>query len=289
MGDKSVAPTRRKEMKWDREAEKELGRVPFLVRPLARRKIEERVRAEGRDRVKVVDYRQAESRFHSVAAGKSERELAHMVPRENEPGVPMVVVETCHHELSGCPHPLIDPTSWRTAVERWIAERNVSERLRARVGGDKIFFHHKFRVSISGCPNGCSRPRIADVGLWGTVRPEADPAECRACAACAEVCPDGAVTVADGPPVFNREACLGCERCREACPSGCILLSEPVVRVALGGKLGRHPRLAVDAGEVKTPEELIALLTRLTDDYIQGARPEERFADWHDRTQGGAR
>ena len=273
-------------MKWDQEAEKELGRVPFLVRPLARRKIEERVRAQGRDRVTVSDYRQAENRFHSVAAGKSERELANLIPRDNEAGVPMVVVETCHNELSGCPNPVINTTRWREAVEKWVAEKNISERLRARVPGNKVLFHHKFRVSVSGCPNGCSRPQIADVGLLGTVRPDVDPATCRECGACAEACPDGAINIYGGIPAFDRGLCLGCKACAQVCPAGSIIHSEPSARLKLGGKLGRHPRLAEDAGEVKTPEELVGLLDRLVEDYIQHARPEERFADYHARTGG---
>jgi anaerobic sulfite reductase subunit C len=272
-------------MKWDPEAEKELGRVPFLVRPLARRKIEERVRAEGRDRVTVADYRKAESRFHSVAAGKTERELASMLPRDNEAGVPMVVVETCHADLSGCPNPVISTSRWREAVERWVDGRNVSERLRARVPGDKVLFHHKFRVSISGCPNGCSRPQIADAGLLGAIRPDVDPALCTACGACAEACPDGAITVDDGPPLFDRSRCLGCKRCHQACACGAIMLSEPAARVVLGGKLGRHPRLAADAGVVTGPDALVALLDRMVDDYIKQARPEERFADWYARRE----
>jgi anaerobic sulfite reductase subunit C len=209
--------------------------------------------------------------------------LASMVPRDNEPGVPMVVVETCHNELSGCPNPVIGTAVWRTAVERWVAERNVSERLRARVPGAQVLFHHKFRVSISGCPNGCSRPQIADVGLLGTTRPDVDPALCTACGACAEACPDGAITVDHGPPLFDRTRCLGCKRCSQACACGAILLSGLSARLVLGGKLGRHPRLAVDAGVVDGPDELVRLLDRLADAYIRGAQPGERFSDWYSR------
>ena len=31
--------------------------------------------------------------------------------------------------------------------------------------------HHEFRVSLSACPNACSRPQIVDIGLIGAVTP----------------------------------------------------------------------------------------------------------------------
>jgi dissimilatory sulfite reductase (desulfoviridin) alpha/beta subunit len=31
--------------------------------------------------------------------------------------------------------------------------------------------HHEFRISISDCPNACSRPQITDIGLIGACHP----------------------------------------------------------------------------------------------------------------------
>lgn len=269
---------------WDRDAEKRLKRVPFFMRPLVRRKVEDMVRARGGGRVGLADFSEAEARYRSVAAGRSSGELEQMLPRENSPGVDMLVIENCHNELSGCPNVLINTSDWRRAVEEWAKERNVSERLRAMVKGSRIYFHNKFRVSISGCPNGCSRPQIADVALVGFVRPYLDPENCTACGACAEVCPDEAITVDDGPPVFDLKACQGCTRCRDICPYECIGLSEPGVRIFAGGKLGRHPQLAEYAGEAKNPEEAVGFLEKTVNDYINGAQPGERFADFRLRS-----
>ena len=192
----------------------------------------------------------------------------------------MVIIEVCHHARIHCPNVLIDTTEWQQIVEEWVREQDISARLRRRVGSGMVLHHHKLHIAIAGCPNGCSRPQIAEVGLVGFVRPAVEPAECTACGACARACPDTAITVADGPPVFDTTACQGCVQCRQACPHRCIHLSPPGVRVLLGGKLGRHPRLAQVAGEQFTPSEVIGMLDRVIGDYLSRARAEERFADF---------
>ena len=265
---------------WNPEAEQELARTPFFVRALVRRKVEERVAAAGRTRVTLADFREAEVRHRAVMAGKSEAEAMRMLPRPNEPGVDMVIVEVCQNELSGCPNPLIKTGEWREALERWVKENNLSERLRARVKEDTIKFHHKFRFSLAGCPNACSRPQIADIGLVGFARPEFDPGECEKCGACAEVCPDRVITCDAGPPWFNLDECQGCQLCARACPRGCIALSRPRVRILAGGKLGRHPRLAQVMAEVETTDQALKLIAPIVNDYIIHAAPNERFADF---------
>jgi len=272
------------QMHWERDAKKQLGRVPFFVRPLVKRKVEERVRDRGADKVTFADFQEAESRYRSVAAGKSEEDLKRMMPRENVPGVEMVVVETCHNELSNCPNVLIKTGEWKKAIEDWVRQSGVSERLRKRIKDDKILYHQKFRISISGCPNACSRPQIADLGITGFVRPEVDPAHCRFCGSCEEVCPDSAIEVKDAPPIFDRKACQGCTRCRDICPDKCISVSEPGARIMVGGKLGRHPRLAEVIGEVDESSQVIKFLDRIVNDYIEKGEPGERFADFWART-----
>lgn len=270
---------------WEHEAVRELFRVPFFVRPLVRRKVEERVTRRGGKAVTLEDFREAEARYRAVAGDRSEQELERMMPRKNQAGVEMAVVETCHHELSQCPNLLLPTTEWKAAIENRLRKDGISERLRKRVAGDQILYHHKLRISISGCPNGCSRPQIADFGLIGRVRPEVDPAACRSCGACAEVCPDRAVTVEESPPVFDRLSCQGCKKCREICPAGSIYLSPPTAWILAGGKLGRHPCLAEVIGEAQTPEQAAAVLSRLVEDFLAHAAAEERFADYYGKTK----
>lgn len=266
---------------WDPRAEAALGRVPFFVRSLVRRKVEDRVAASGGRRVGLEDFQEAEAAFRAVSAGKSQKELKAMLPAENRPGVGMVVVEACRSRLSNCPNPLIDTQKWLERVQAWVKELDLSERLRRRVADDKILFHHKLKIAIAGCPNGCSRPQIADLALVGMTRPRlVEPEACTACGACAEACPDGAVSQNDGPPEFHRELCQGCLSCSRACPVEGIELDPPGVRVLMAGKLGRHPHLARPVMETRDPAEVFSYWTRELEEYLASAPPAERFSAW---------
>jgi anaerobic sulfite reductase subunit C len=270
---------------WDKEAEAALGRTPFFVRAMVRKKVSENVAKKGGSRVTLADFREAESKFRDMMAGKSRAELEGMMPKDNQPGVEMVVIEMCRNEISGCPHTLIRTSEWKEAVQRWVEEKSINERLRARVPGDRVLFHHKLRISVAGCPNGCSRPQIADIGIVGCVSPDVDPKNCTFCGACTEACPDDAIAVEGDPPVFDRKACQGCTACRDACPDGCIRLSPARARIILGGKLGRHPHLAEPIAEAETTKEMIEFIDGVFEDYIKNSNPGERYAEYFVRTK----
>ncbi len=269
---------------WEKDAEKALQKVPFFVRTLVRRKVEERVKKQNRNRVTLADFQEAEARFQSVMGGKSESELKRMMPVPNRAGVEMVLVETCHNKLSNCPNPLIDTEVWKKAVEDWARKKGISEKLRSRVRGDTIYHYQKFHVSISGCPNACSRPQIAEAGMTGFVKPRVEREACNSCGICVEVCPDRAITVNHNPPVFALNKCLGCVKCRDICPESCIKLSAAGVRVMMAGKLGRRPHLAEVIAEAQTPEQLVEILDRALQDYLANGRAEERFLEFWIRT-----
>lgn len=268
-------------MQWEQAAEQALKRVPFFVRPLARMKVEERVAGQGRQRVNLADFQQAEAAFRALRGGRGDAELARMLPQDNQPGVEMAILEACRAELAGCPNRLLDTGPWRLALEQWLKDENVSERLRRRLPEDKILHHHKLKLSLSGCPNGCSRPQVADLALVGFARPRFDPARCTACGACAEACPDRAIVMdQQSGPRWDEKACLGCQACQRACPAGCVSLDPPQARVLLGGKLGRHPRLAQVVAQATDPAQALDVLRPVVERYLQNARPGQRFADW---------
>jgi dissimilatory sulfite reductase (desulfoviridin) alpha/beta subunit len=54
---------------------------------------------------------------------------------------------------SSCPRGLID-------------SQGLAQRLRARVGG-RSGLPHKFKIAVSGCPHGCTKPRENDLGVMG--------------------------------------------------------------------------------------------------------------------------
>lgn len=272
------------QLSWDSDATAALGKVPFLVRPLARRKVEERVAAQGRSRVNLSDFAEAEARFRAVMGGRSEKELEGLLPQENRPGVSLTVLEACRSELSGCPNRLIDVEAWRQALQDWLERGRISERLRARVSDPQVLYHHKLRLAVAGCPNGCSRPQIADLALVGFVRPEFHLDHCQGCGACARDCPDQAIAMQDDRPVWDEAACQGCLACSKACPTECIVTSAPAARLLMGGKLGRHPHLAQTVGEASGPGRAVEACQTVVEDYLNTANPDERFAAWWTRT-----
>jgi len=199
----------------------------------------------------------------------------------------MITIEACHEEVSRCSQALIRTAEWKAALEEWVARCGFAERLAARLGREEALYHQQLRIAISGCPNGCSRPQIADLGLVGCVRPVWSPEGCNGCGACAEVCPDFAVQMPDGVPVFAQEACQGCVLCRNICPEGCIRLSAPRVRILVGGKLGRRPQLAENIGEAASPAEVFRRLEGVFEEYLAAAGKNERFGDFWQRRKRG--
>lgn len=271
-------------MPWDNDAKQALSKVPLLLRPLARSKVEALVRDRGGNRVALADVKEAEARFRSAMGGRSEAEMARMMPQPNDGAASLVVVDICQCEMRNCPNTLINPLEWKGAIEKWAKEADVSERLRERVNDELILHHHKLRISISGCPNGCSRPQIADVGLMGYVVPDVDGENCTMCGICAQKCPDMAITVDEAPPQFDREACRGCLICSRECPQGCITVSAPGVRVLMGGKLGRHPHLAEQTGTAALAGEVVEQIDAVVNAFLNEGLPGERFADFWIRT-----
>ncbi len=155
-----------------------------------------------------------------------------------------------------------------------------------RVSGNKILYHHRIRISVSGCPNCCSKPQIADFGIVGYVRPAVNTDTCTVCGACRDVCPDTAITVKNAPPLFDRDKCLGCVKCREICQNGSIVLLDQGVRLLVGGKLGRHPRLAQVVAEFDDFEVVVHKIGQIVEEYIECADSDERFADFWIRIKG---
>ena len=71
---------------------------------------------------------------------------------------------------SGCPNSANSDTRLAADMEKIFETENLLGFLKSTVKGD-LKFHHEFRVSLSECPNACSRPQIADIGIIGAVLP----------------------------------------------------------------------------------------------------------------------
>ena len=282
-----MTKSRNTSLTWDKPAQAELNKTPMFIRPLIRRKVEDMVRDAGGSRVMATDFNRAKDRFKALVGDDSADEIKDMAPAENKPGAKMISISACRGQAMGCPHALIDVEDLLDRVNRFSLAENRPENLRSLVRGDNILFHHKLKISLSGCPNGCSRPQIADFGLVGWVKPIFDRTACTGCGACVEACPDQALTMGpDSLPLFDQEQCQGCKKCTQACPAGAIGLSLPGIRLLAGGKLGRRPHLADRVGLFHGTDQLLARIESELKTYLDQAEPDQRFAAyWQARTE----
>ena len=148
--------------------------------------------------------------------------------------------------------------------------------LRNQVTGP-LLNHHTFKVAISGCPTGCSRPHVADVGIIRAKQPALIPDTCSHCGLCGRICPDKAITYDKGEPVFDLDKCMKCGMCMEKCPERAIKAEKDGYRVLIGGKLGRQPRLASDLGGIFCEDQVLAILAECVFYYMEQYRPKLRF------------
>jgi len=178
---------------------------------------------------------------------------------------------------AGCPNALGDVARLVSEMEALMAEADLVSFLKSRVKGD-LKFHHTFRVSISGCPNACSRPQITDMGIIAAAVPGVTQAPCTQCECCVSACPDHAIGLAGGGPKIDTLACLCCGKCVRACPSGTLDTMGIGYRVLLGGRLGRHPRLGMDVPGIFFHDQVLDMLRRCLEFYKAHATEGQRFS-----------
>ena len=153
-------------MKWSKEAQEALSRIPFFVRKRVRKRVEEEAVRCGAPEVSLEHVHTCQRRF-----------LKHM-----EDEVSGYQVETCFGP-SGCPNRAIIWDDLSGGLEKRLSNRRLRAFLKERIKGS-LKIHHEFRVSISDCPNACSRPQIVDLGLIGSCRPRISDEVCSQCGAC---------------------------------------------------------------------------------------------------------
>jgi anaerobic sulfite reductase subunit C len=250
---------------WSTEAEQAISRVPFFVRKRVRQRVENEARLSGADQVHLEHVRICQQTFL----------------QQMDAEVKGWQLETCLG-MHDCPHRAVAPQEVLRELEGLLAGKNLREFLKTRVNGP-LRMHHEFRVSLSGCPNACSRPHIVDIGLIGAVLPVLTSELCSQCGQCAAVCREGAVAVDGNQVKLNLNACLKCGDCIKVCPSGTLVAGADGFRVLLGGKLGRHPQLGRELPKIYPLGEIVPLVDHCLNYYMEHYQAGQRFSDIVDR------
>jgi anaerobic sulfite reductase subunit C len=253
-------------VKWTFDAEAEIKKVPFFVRKKVRLRIENDVDAAGKNIVSLADVKAAQARFMSKMS-------------ENIKGYQ---IDTCFGP-NGCPNPANTCEALVKKIDSILENADLLNFLKKQVKGD-LKYHHEFRVTLAECPNACSQPQIKDIGIIGAVIPEVTNKICTGCGTCVDACIEKSITLAarENIPVIDHERCLKCGKCIQACPSETIAARQKGFRVQLGGKLGRHPRLAVELEGIFSENEVLRLVKTCIDYYKEHSRHGERFAEIFD-------
>jgi len=249
-------------MEWTPEATAALQHVPFFVRKRVRARVEKEATDDGKERVALADVKATQARYlsgmHADIKGYQ--------------------IETCFGP-SGCPNRAVVSDQLLARVETVIQAADLLNFLRSRVQGD-LKFHHEFRVALADCPNACSQPQIKDVGIIGAAVPETTNEACTQCGACSESCAEQAIALTAGnrPPRIDPQRCLNCGQCIRACPTGTIAEAWKGFRVQLGGRLGRHPRLACELPGIFSEDRVVEIVQECLRFYKDRSRHGERFA-----------
>jgi dissimilatory sulfite reductase (desulfoviridin) alpha/beta subunit len=248
-------------MDWSKEAGNAVKKIPFFVRKRVKARVEKNAREAGKKEVSLADVKTTQARYLKNMASE----------------IKGYQVETCFGP-SGCPNRAIVSDRLLEQIESLLKKEDLIGFLKEHVKGD-LKFHHEFRVTLADCPNACSQPQIKDIGIIGACSPDVTAEACTLCEACVEACREDAITLnhKDECPQIDYTRCLYCGKCIQACPTGTIVEGTKGFRIQLGGKLGRHPRLAEELPGIYNEQQVLEIVKDCLRFYKQTSKRGERL------------
>jgi dissimilatory sulfite reductase (desulfoviridin) alpha/beta subunit len=244
------------------EAEEAVRKVPFFVRKRVKSRVEKEAESEGKSTITVAEVRATQARY-----------LTQM-----ETDIRGFQVETCFGS-GGCPNRILSSDPLMKTIQGVMSGQNLLAFLRERVSGG-LKYHHEFRITMAECPNACSQPQIRDFGLIAASQPRVTDEPCSGCGACVDICKEAAVVLdpKQSVPAIG-DACVRCGQCIDVCPTGTLSAERTGYRILLGGKLGRHPRLAVELPGIHSEKEVVLILRDCLSLYRERCLHGERFGE----------
>jgi dissimilatory sulfite reductase (desulfoviridin) alpha/beta subunit len=262
-------------IEWKPEADQKLRRVPFFIRGTVRKMAEDYARSRNAavvDAALLDDARAEYFKKVSRAAGTSSPEKLH-------------VLDVCKGSDLGCPFALRSSAQLAEELTRVLESsyylRNLKDSL-----DDLMLPHHRFQVSISSCPNSCSQPQIRDFGLQAVSFPGVSGKKCSGCRRCIESCREGAITLSETGRSIEFDKCIGCGSCHRVCPTGTLAPDKEGYFILIGGKLGRHPRLATRLQGVFEEKSVPAVLAKILQEMAERSMWGKRLGELLEREPG---
>lgn len=185
------------------------------------------------------------------------------------------------HCRLNCPKLARDWNSLYHLLNKQLSKLNISKAIEDKFR--PVLYHHLPKISLAGCPNGCSQPNIKDFGISGYVTPKITTVECSECKICVNTCLEKAITWQTNGITIDQTICLSCGDCQNVCPTVSIIAGESGWTLRMGGRVGRHPKFAQFAGKVTTDKEVVVWIIEKMFSYIEEGRPQERLTHFLER------
>ncbi|MDD4447424.1 MAG: 4Fe-4S dicluster domain-containing protein, partial [Methanothrix sp.] len=138
---------------------------------------------------------------------------------------------------------------------------------------------HKFKATVSACPNGCSRPMENEIGFCAAAEMELEAEACMGCSLCVDICKEKAIVMQDERPLLDKGRCVHCADCMQSCPTDAWKAKRIGYVVYAGGKNGRHPKLAEKIADFVDEELGMKIIERCLDFYQRQGNKRERFGE----------
>ncbi|ADE36227.1 4Fe-4S binding protein [Methanohalophilus mahii] len=137
----------------------------------------------------------------------------------------------------------------------------------------------KFKFAVTGCPSSCMKPQENDFGIMGGLEPEWIDDKCTRCGLCETTCPVDAIKIENDTLYFDEEKCNLCGDCVFVCPTSAWIEVKSGYTIWVGGKVGRHPELAIKLIDIVDEKTLFEIIEKTLDFYRENAPAGERFRD----------